>query len=333
MTKSRTVFFAAVTVTVVGVAAALSALYLGPARAAVGPLPAQALVLPADSRFVMGFDVKRVVASPLYARLPEHRLTAFHEMEETLGLNPERDLEQVVLGGRGGAEGMPTAVVIGTFDRQKLGRAVETQKKERVTWKTVEGTTVYFMDEGSPKSTAAAFLDDRAIVMGSASNVQAAVTARAQSLPGLRGNTTLSPLLEKIKPGSAFWMVGDQNLLANLPKTVPGAAGDNPMTLPSLQSLSVTGDLDPLVAVSITGETADPATANSLADIVRGLVGFLALQASAKPELKDLASAITVATEENRVLVNARIPYSLLDAMQPPRRTGVAPGAPSPAIK
>src|SRR5262249_24113443 len=158
-----------------GVVAALSALYLGPARAAVGPLPAQALVLPSDARFVMGFDVRRVVASPFYARLPERRLTMFHEMEEPLGLNPERGLGQGGVGGRGGSDPMPpTTVVIGTFDRQKLGNAIETQKKQRVTWKTVEGTTVYFIDEGSPRSVAAAFIGDRAIVMGGAANVQAA---------------------------------------------------------------------------------------------------------------------------------------------------------------
>jgi len=301
---------------VLGVVAGLSALYLGPARAAVGSLPSQALVLPADARFVMGFDVKRLVASPLYARLPEpHRLTMFREMEETIGLNPERDLEQIVVAGKGGADAGPaTTVVIGTFDRQKLGRAVETQKKEHVTWRSVEGTTVYFIDEGKPRGTAAAFLYDRSIVMGSAENVLAAVTGRAQRSPGLRANATLAPLLERIKPGSAFWMVGDQNLLSNLPMTVPGA-GDTQMTLPSLQSLSVTGELDPLIAVTITGEAVDGAAAKSLADGVRGLVGLVTLQAASKPELKDLASAITVATDENRVLVNARIPYETLDAL------------------
>jgi len=91
------------------------------------------------------------------------------------------------------------------------------------------------------------------------------------------------------------------------------------MTLPSLQSLSVTGELDPLIAVTITGEAVDGAAAKSLADGVRGLVGLFTLQAASKPELKDLASAITVATDENRVLVNARIPYETLDALTPHR--------------
>ena len=35
------------------------------------------------------------------------------------------------------------------------------------------------------------------------------------------------------------------------------------------------------------------------------------------PTLQQLASAVTVATEQNRVLISARLPYELLDALQP----------------
>jgi hypothetical protein len=42
----------------------------------------------------------------------------------------------------------------------------------------------------------------------------------------------------------------------------------------------------------------------------------MSLQARQKPELQQLASAVTVATEQNRVLVNARVPYELLDALR-----------------
>ena len=47
-----------------GVIAGLGVLWLDSARAAVGPLPGRRLILPADARFVMGFDVKRFTASP-----------------------------------------------------------------------------------------------------------------------------------------------------------------------------------------------------------------------------------------------------------------------------
>jgi hypothetical protein len=328
MSRGRLVVFISMLVVVVGVVAGVSALYLDPARAAVGPLPAAALVLPQDSRFVIGFDVRRFVDSPFYKRLtPEMRPEAMRELEERTGLKPDRDVDQIVIAGRGAAPtGNPLALVIARFDRQKLGRAIETEKKDKVTWKDVQGTTVYLFKEGERGTSAVAFLDDTTLLIGSADGVEAAIANRARGAAGLRGNAQITTLLERIRPGSTFWMVGDQSLLANLPKSVMGPAGDSQVALPALRSLTVTGDLDPLVAVSVTGEAQDAAGAANLADVVRGFVALAALQAAQKPELKALTEAITVATEENRVLVNARIPYETLDALQPPRKAASAPG-------
>ena len=97
----------------------------------------------------------------------------------------------------------------------------------------------------------------------------------------------------------------------------PGAPAGSGATLnlPALRSLSVTGDLEPQVSLAITGQAADEPGARNLADVVRGLVALATLQAQQKPELQQLAAAISVATEANRVLVTARIPYELLDAL------------------
>ncbi|MFI5184938.1 MAG: hypothetical protein ACHQNV_11100, partial [Vicinamibacteria bacterium] len=76
---------------------------------------------------------------------------------------------------------------------------------------------------------------------------------------------------------------------------------------------------------TVTGDALDPVAAKSLADIVRGVVGLVSLQASQKPELAQLSSAVSVSTEESRVLVNARLPYDLLDALAPTRRAEPEP--------
>jgi hypothetical protein len=100
------------------------------------------------------------------------------------------------------------------------------------------------------------------------------------------------------------------------------------MTLPNLQSLLVTGDLESAVSLSVTGETTDDAAARNLADVVRGFVALAQMQAAQKPELKDLGSALSVATEANKVLLTARFPYELLDALQPKRPAVNAPVTP-----
>ncbi|HVR71823.1 MAG TPA: hypothetical protein VMT87_13360 [Vicinamibacteria bacterium] len=329
MTRSRLVVFASMLVVGVGVVAGVGALYLDPARAAVGPLEAEALALPADSRFVIGLDVKRFVSSPFYARFGDGpgqaRPDAFADLEEKLGLDPERDLDRVVIAGRdpsGMKKDPGVALITGRFDRYKLGRAAE--EKPGVTTKNHEGTSMYLYDEEKKGATAVAFLDDTTLALGSQSAVEAVITNRANGSGGLRANTALMALLETVKPGSTFWMAGDQSMLARMPTTLPGGGGTG-MQIPALRSMVVTGDLDPVVALQVTGETADAAAAQNLADLVRGVVAMVSLQAAQKPELAQLASAVSVTTQEHRVQVNARLPYELLETLQPKKKSASSP--------
>ena len=337
MTRSRLVVLGATVVVAAGAMAALGALYLDPARAAVGPLPPQALSLPAGTRYVMGLDVKRFVASPLYTKYAAARAAnrpqAFDELEQKTGLNPERDVDQVYIAGSQagvpGRSGDALVVVTGRFDRAKVARAIETERKG-VTSKNVSGTVVYLFNESaSGKGTGAtAFLDDNTLVMGTQASVEQTVIARAKGEAPLRDNAALLTLLEGVKPGSTFWMVGDQTLLSNMPKAIPGPGGpgtSQSIELPALKSLVVTGDLEPQVSIDLTGETGDEPAAKNLADVVRGFVALASLQASQKPELKQLASAISVTTETTRVHVAARVPYEVLESLQPHRPVAAAP--------
>jgi hypothetical protein len=329
MTRSRLVFFAAMTVVVVGVAAGVGALWLSPARAAVGPLVGEALILPADATFVMGFDVKRFAASPFYERFKAQRgmkPEALAELEAKTGLDPARDLDQIVVAGTGVKGSAGVAVAIGHFDLYKLGRAIEASGKAHGT--SYEGVTVYNFSEESKQPLSLALVDESTLVLGPTDQVTQALASRTRGETPLKTNTALMARVEKIQPGSTFWMVGDQSLLASLPASVPAAGGT--LSLPALKGLTVTGDLEPQVSVAVTGEAQDAAAANKLADVVRGLVAMASLQAAQKPELQQLASAVSVATEENRVLVSARIPYETLDALQPKRPQAVQ-STPAPA--
>lgn len=322
MTRSRAAVLVSTVVVVSGLIAGLGALWLDPARAAVGPMPGEALVLPADARFVMGFDVKRFTASPFYARYASQRgmkPEALRELEERTGLDPARDVDQiVVVGTKNGASGSPgLALALGRFDLYRIGRALETEGK--VTGHNVAGLSVYVFKEGDAQPLALAFLDETALVFGPRTDVEAAIGSRSRGETPFKKNTMLLGLVEKVRPGSTFWMVGDQSLLAGMPTSVPapGASGDGAtINLPALQALTVTGDLDPQVSLNVIGEAKDELAAKNLADVVRGFVALMSLQSQQKPELQQLASAFTVATEANRVLVSARVPYEMLDALQ-----------------
>ena len=112
-----------------------------------------------------------------------------------------------------------------------------------------------------------------------------------------------------------------------------GPGANQSVELPALKSLIVTGDLDPQVSLD---SRARPATRRrpDLADVVRGFVALASLQASQKPELKQLASAISVTTEASRVHVAARVPYDVIESLRPsarPARRRRRPAAPAAA--
>lgn len=320
MTRSRLVVIVSMVVVAAGVAAALGVRLVEPARAAVGPLPAEALPLLPGARFVMGLDVQRFAASGFHKRYAgdsSARPQAFQELEAKTGLDPERDIDQVFLAGGSPGDGRGVALLIGRFDRSRIARAIETEKKD-VTWKSHDGATVYVFREGSKSPGAMAFLDDRTILLGAQPAVESVISSHSGA--AAPANAAIAELLGRVKPGSTFWMVGDQTLLAGLPRTMPGGGGSSAsVTLPALKSVVVNGDLDPVLSLTVTGDTLDAAAAKNVADIVRGLVGLASLQASQKPELAELSSAISVSTEASRVLVNARLPYELLDALAPHR--------------
>ena len=73
-----------------------------------------------------GFDVKRLTESPFYQKYAPKggRPDAFADLEARIGLNPERDLDQVLIAGRDGDPGAGVAMVFGRFDRAKLSQAV-----------------------------------------------------------------------------------------------------------------------------------------------------------------------------------------------------------------
>jgi hypothetical protein len=322
MMSGRRLLLVSMGVVALGVVVALGALYLDPARAAVGPMPGLGLALPADTRVLTGVDVRRFVASPFYQRFGKGspgRPSPFTELKQRTGIDPERDVDQVLIGaqrreGRAGG----TLLVLGRFDRGRLVKAVEGQPG--VTVQQHEGLPLYVFKDARAAS-ALAILGDGALVMGTQPEVQRTVANHVRGRDGLKGNAELVALVQSVRAGATFWTVGDQSLLSQMPSSLPAPGGmGGSLSLPGLRSVVVTGDLDPAVSFEAIAQADDATAAQKLADVMRGLIALATLQASQKPELQQLASALTVTTDAARVRVNGRISYELLDALQ--RRPG-----------
>lgn len=329
MTRSRLVVSSALGLAGSAALLAGALLWLQPARAAVGPLPPAALALPGDAAYVLGLDLKRLVASPLYqkrlAAQARPRLGALRELEEKTGLDPERDVDVVVLAGAPGSAPRGVALVLGRFDQAKLRGALEA--KAGVASQQHGGVSVFSYDSGGSRRSLA-ILDGHAIVIGEQALVRRTLDNREGADTGVTSNMALVARLERVRPDATFWMVGDENALGELGKLVPapglGGSGGG-LSLPALQQVVLSGDLEPQLALDVSGDAADEAGARNLADMLRGFIAFFSMQAAQKPELAGLASAFNVAQAGKRVSVTVRIPPDVLDALQAVRPTGPSP--------
>ena len=333
MRRSRLVLVIAAVVATVGVGTALGLRLSSPARAAVGPLPGEALALPAEANVVGGFNLRRLLDSPFYAKFlaerKEHDMPeAMDEFQERTGINPETDVDQIVAAGwkDESGEGTGALVALGRFDVAKISALIESKPGD-VTSKKVAGSTMYTMTEepeegeGKPELIALSFLGDGAIVIGEPAAVETTIgNFAAGSGAGLEANAELLGRVASLRSDATFWVVGDATALSDAPQAVPmpgGGAGEGGgMKIPPLKSLSLTGDFDPAVAIELVGEAADAEAAKQLADMLRGLVAFGSMQAAQKPELQQLATAISVTTEELFVRISARFPYELIESLK-----------------
>jgi hypothetical protein len=320
MSRSRQLVGSALGLAGIAALVAGAAVWLQPARAAVGPVPPAALALPGDAAYVMGLDVRRLVASPLYQKRLSARLKprpgVLAEIEEKTGLAAERDVDALVLAGAAGAQPSGVAVAVGRFDSEKLRAAL--RARPGLATRRHQGVAVFSYDAGGTRRSLAV-LDDHALVIGEDALVRRTLDNRERADAGVGSNAALVARLERVRPGATFWLVGDGRVLGELARLMPGpgpAGAGGSLSLPALQQVVVSGDVEPQLALDVTGDAADEAGARNLADMLRGFIALFSMQAAQRPELARLAGAFNVTQAAHQVSVAVRIPPELLDALE-----------------
>ena len=324
MNRSRRLILTAAAVSILGIGVAFSTRLTGTARAAIGPVPPEALALPADSSVVMGFDVKALTGSQFYAKFGGEgepgRVNALAEIERKTGLNPERDIDTVVVAIRTNAtqpqsdgvrkHGPENALVFvtGRFDAARLEASIPDAGK--ATKERRDGVTIY--REATGKSNGAvALLDAGILVAGDSASVETFLANRSTG-HGIRDSAQLVSQLESIEPGSTFWAVGGASVLSRVTSEVGGPAAN----LPAVKQVVAYGHLDPEVGMTATAEAADAKSATKIADVLRGFSAMLSLQSGQRAELAQIADSISVATEDDKVHVKATITHELIESLK-----------------
>jgi hypothetical protein len=280
----------------------------------IGPMPAAALRLPADVRYVAGIDFRRFAASPLYARYSNSlpfTPGALRRLQAETGLDLARDLTHVLFAGESPKDVIRSLVVLVLgADHGDLARWLERQDIRRYTH---EGRTIYILAV-KPLPRVAVLLAPDALAVGLPDQVEHAVAEMARSKAPLRRNETLLALVAGLRADAPVWLAYE------LP-AAPAPGGLSPelaRALASLRTITMAGELEPAIALDLAATTDTPDGAGELARVIDQAVHVFIDASQESPALKDLASSIHTVQEERQVRVSASIPYALLETLKPP---------------
>jgi len=282
----------------------------------IGPLPAEAAILPGDAGVVGGVDVRRIVSGANYKKYMAGAMADagkdLKELEQKTGLNFERDIEGFYgAGSRVGTEQAGVFVLVGNFDPERIGKAIKEDPKSKATTTTVEGFTVYEMKEGEKVSGHLAIPGGRVIVAGTPALVASTLANFKGGKGGVASNPELVTALKAIEASQTFWVLATPKAMADAPK--PGE-GMPPVPLP--KSVLFTGQFDPSVSLKLLGEMADEAAAKDLAEKLNGFKAMAAMFAADKPDVAQAAQALSIVNAGKTVTLALTLTPAMLESMQ-----------------
>ena len=222
------------------------------------------------------------------------------EFMERTGLDPIRDLEQV-MAGRTGADSF---LVVARVNYDAL-RVTQYFGERGVPSEAYLGRTLYRPEADDDWTVS--FIDNLAL-LGSNDAVRGAIDRLAAPDSSALDNQELVEAIASIEDGNQVWAVGAFSLL--LPDGIaPPMATD---LVDSLERGTYQMRLDTDLAARAIGDFASPEMAQRTADLLRGFVALGKMQAFERAELIELLDRVVIDAVESSVHINFEAAGELL---------------------
>ena len=274
-------------------------------------------VIPTDVQQIINVDYRRMknsdTAMAMKAKLLPQNMKQFEDALKGIGVDPERDLDQITLASfRTKNNGLQIiGIAQGQFPRKKLALRLA---KQKITGKKMNGAPVYPMAGGMQMT----FLDDWTMLFGDQAAMQAALDARDGSSMSLNANRDVTDMIASVDQGTV-WSVLDATGTQTMLKSALGTAAD----LAEYETLKkhVTGsrytvDFDHGVDFNLSVITSDNMAAATLSSVLKA--GLLYKKMSASPVEKTAIEDTTVDSDSGRLVLHFKADdksfQSLLDA-------------------
>jgi hypothetical protein len=331
--RSRTRLFvtAASATLVVGVATAGVASYVGLERIGfVGSTSSNDLAFIPGTAQVVGFaDVRHLMDSNLRHLLqptvptPADGAPAPKNPLEEIGLNPETDIDSVLVAALPGAtstDNLPLLVAHGRFDAGRIEAAL---RNEGGTPSDYRGIRMVANDKA-----AVAFIETGLILAGQPASVRLALDTKTSGTGSVTTDEAVMRLVHRVD-SSNTWVVANFEALQAL-KQLPGNVGAQ---LPAITWLAAGGEVSDGISARIYAEGRDEHAAKDLQDVVKGFVALARMQTGQEAAVSELLNSIQLSGEGNTVTLSFAVPAQFFEKLKNSGAVKIPTPSGRPAVK
>jgi hypothetical protein len=175
---------------------------------------------PADTQQIAYSNFVQLRSSSDYPQIRRHvlfqQLRGFQEFLHSLGINPEKDVDEVVLGWRGQSLSGPGSfgVAAGRFEPDKVQ---EFFTKSQLPVQSYAGFDLFAFGSGAdPEDTFFTFLDSSLAAFGRLHDLKALLDVQAGSAPALETNQTLQGYEAELEETAPQWGILTGKAAANV---------------------------------------------------------------------------------------------------------------------
>jgi hypothetical protein len=259
-------------------------------------------VIPVDVQQIINVDYRRMknsdTAMAMKARLLPPNMKQFEDALKSIGVVPDRDLEQITLASFRTKTGLEiVGIAQGQFQVKTLKLRIAKQKIKGQN----EGDVVLYPMSGGMTMT---FLDDLTMLFGDKAAVEAALEARDTSGRSLNANGQITDMIASVESGTV-WSVLDASGTQTMMKTVLGAAAsltEYDTVKKKLLGSRYSMDFDHGVDFNLNVVTSDSVTAATLSSLMRA--GMLYKKASASASEKVAIDGTSVDSDAGKLVVH-----------------------------
>jgi hypothetical protein len=264
--------------------------------------PALATLVPADTAILVGARLDKLRETPIYQkRFSQVPMPRLDEFAKQTGLDPRRDVWEVLFASSGGQTGVLMAR--GKFPTGELEPKLEREGATRTAYK---GYTLFGDDRN-----AAFFMNSSTALAGSTPVLKAIIDNRDRSGSGIPEK--LAPLVEAVPSGSQFWAVFSGSAI-NLPFPNESNLGNLNQIVRSIQAGRFSADLTKGLELQANGTCNTDEDARRIHDFLKGLIGLGRLSTpDNQPEMLKMYDSIEVNQQARVVNLSANVPQDVVD--------------------